>query len=152
MEIRYATSEDIEFLVRARLSFNEELHPSDHDLNEQLAAEFRSYLPQAMASQSFVGVLGFADQTLASTVFMAIRAMPANTAMPRGRNATLLNVYTFPEFRRKGYGGQVLVAALAKAKELDLDVVDLESTAMGLGLYQKAGFEVRPLTPMRLIL
>ncbi|MCL1906794.1 MAG: GNAT family N-acetyltransferase [Propionibacteriaceae bacterium] len=152
MEIRYATEQDIEHLIHARLAFNEEIHPHDHGRNEELAKQFRVYLPQAMATGAFEAVLGFVDSQLASTVFMAIRDMPANTAMPRGRNATLINVYTFPAFRRLGYGQAVLAAALRKARELDLDVVDLESTAMGKGLYEKAGFTVRPLTPMRMVL
>jgi GNAT superfamily N-acetyltransferase len=150
MEIRYATIEDIDYLVHARLTFNEEVHPQDHIHNEEHAAQFRAYLPAALAEGRFVGVLGLVDAELVSTVFMAIRDMPANTAMPRGRNATLLNVYTFPRYRQRGYGALVLDAALEKARELDLDVVDLESTAMARRLYEKAGFVVRPLTPMRL--
>ncbi|MCL1922921.1 MAG: GNAT family N-acetyltransferase [Propionibacteriaceae bacterium] len=152
MEIRYATESDIEYLVRARLTFNDELRPDDHVHNEELATQFRNYLPNALTSGAFVGVLGFVDGVLVSTVFMVIRDMPANIAMPRGRNATLLNVYTLPEYRRHGYGAQVLDAALSRARDMDLDVVDLESTDMGRPLYESAGFVVRPLTPMRLTL
>ncbi|MDR0489093.1 MAG: GNAT family N-acetyltransferase [Propionibacteriaceae bacterium] len=150
MEIRFATTDDIETLVEARLRFNEELHPNAHDENEALAAQFRAYLPTAMKDGSFIGVLGFVEGTLVATVFLAIRDMPANSAMPRGRNGTLLNVFTLPGFRRRGYAERVLAATIDKARELDLDVVDLEATAMGRGLYEKAGFQVRPLTPMRM--
>ena len=150
MEIRFAASDDIDELVHARLAFNEEIHPEAHNENEALAAQFRAYLPRAMENGAFMGVLGFVDGEVVSTVFMVIRDMPANSAMPYGRNGTLLNVFTYPQYRCRGYSEQVVEMTIAAARDLRLDVVDLEATAMGRGLYEKVGFAVRPLTPMRL--
>ena len=152
MKIRCATSEDIDVLVDARLRFNDELYPAYHVRNETLATQFRSYLPLAIESGDFIGVLGYVDEDLVSTVYLVTRDMPANSFMPHGRYGTLLNVFTFPQYRGQGYGKQAVEATIAKAREIGLEVIDLEATAMGRGLYENIGFSVRPLTSMRMIL
>ena len=69
-----------------------------------------------------------------------------------GRQGTLINVYTYPAYRRRGYGRQIVDAAIAQGRELDLDVIDLEATDMGRGVYAQTGFAVREFTPMRIVL
>jgi len=152
MDIRLATVGDIDELIRVRQDFNDELHPRPDDLHAELADQLRTYLPERIASDQFAAVLGYVDGTLASAAFLLVIEYPANCPIPHGRVGLLLNVYTYPQYRRRGLGGQVVAAAIDRARELGLDAIDLEATDLGRGLYAQMGFEVRENTPMRLVL
>ena len=52
----------------------------------------------------------------------------------------MLNVYTRPSHRRKGYAKAVMEALLAGAREKALSVVELKATENGYPLYRSVGF------------
>ena len=58
-----------------------------------------------------------------------------------GKTGTVLNVYTRPEHRKKGYGKQLMNALLEGAKAMGLSVVELKATEDGYHLYKSVGFE-----------
>jgi len=60
------------------------------------------------------------------------------------------NVYTNPEYRRRGIATQVMTALLQEAEKLNVAVIDLLSTDDGKSLYEKLGFKVQKYTPMKL--
>ena len=57
-----------------------------------------------------------------------------------GRTGTVLNVYTKPRCRHKGYATAIMKTLLQDAVELNLSFVDLESTEAGYDLYKSIGF------------
>ena len=57
-----------------------------------------------------------------------------------GRTGTVLNVYTKPRYRHKGYAKEIINKLLADAVEKNLSVVELKSTEDGYHLYQSVGF------------
>ena len=54
---------------------------------------------------------------------------------------TVLNVYTRPACRRRGYGRAVMKALLAEAQAMELCSVELKATEDGVPLYKAVGFE-----------
>jgi GNAT superfamily N-acetyltransferase len=66
---------------------------------------------------------------------------PANPKDPCTQRAVILNVYTEPEFRKRGIARQVMVTILAWVKEQGLRSVNLHASAEGRPLYEKLGFE-----------
>ncbi|NLM62500.1 MAG: GNAT family N-acetyltransferase [Clostridiales bacterium] len=54
----------------------------------------------------------------------------------------MYNVYTNPEYRRRGIATQVMTALLQEAEKLNVAVIDLLSTDDGKSLYEKLGFKV----------
>lgn len=57
-----------------------------------------------------------------------------------GRTGTVLNVYTKPQYRQKGYAKGIMNKLLSDAEERNLSVVELKSTEDGCRLYQSVGF------------
>lgn len=57
------------------------------------------------------------------------------------RSITVFNVTTVPDDRGKGYGATLSMEAVFDGKERGCDVAFLQSTPMGLSLYQRLGFE-----------
>ncbi|MDR0284593.1 MAG: GNAT family N-acetyltransferase [Propionibacteriaceae bacterium] len=149
LTIRLATTDDIDLLIRVRQDFNDEWHPHSPAETAARAAQFRSYLAAHLSDNTFAAVLGFVATDLASTAFLLVGDYPSNCTIPHGRKATLINVYTYPAYRRQGYGEQVVTAAINVARTRGADVLDLEATDMARPLYHRLGFGLRPDTPMR---
>ena len=152
MDIRIATAEDIDDLIKVRLAFVEAFRPLSEADKDNITTQLRSYFPEQIANEKLFCFLGYVDGDIASVAFMLLTLYPANWVLRTGRMGLVLNVYTFDAHRRQGYGKQIIDAVLEKARELGLDGIDLEATTMGRVLYEQAGFEVRPYTPMRLAL
>lgn len=51
-----------------------------------------------------------------------------------------MNMYTNPEYRRKGIAYRVLDMLVKEAKDRGITAISLEATAMGRPLYEKYGF------------
>jgi ribosomal protein S18 acetylase RimI-like enzyme len=51
-----------------------------------------------------------------------------------------MNMYTSPEYRRKGIAYKVLDMLVKDAKSMGILAISLEATVMGLPLYEKYGF------------
>ncbi|MGB7333412.1 MAG: GNAT family N-acetyltransferase, partial [Terriglobales bacterium] len=66
---------------------------------------------------------------------------PANPKDPCTERAVILNVYTEPEFRKRGIARQIMLTILAWVKEQGLRSVNLHASAEGRALYEKLGFE-----------
>ena len=66
---------------------------------------------------------------------------PMSPAFINGKTATILNVYTLPAYRRRGYVRMLMNAMITDAKELNIDVIELKATEDGYDLYRSAGFE-----------
>jgi GNAT superfamily N-acetyltransferase len=65
---------------------------------------------------------------------------PANPKDPCKQRAVILNVYTEPEFRRRGIARQIMLTILAWVKEQGLRSVNLHASDEGRQLYEKLGF------------
>src|SRR5580658_4196786 len=66
---------------------------------------------------------------------------PANPKDPCTERAVILNVYTEPEFRKRGIARFIMMTILTWLKEQGLRGVNLHSSSEGRRLYEKLGFE-----------
>jgi GNAT superfamily N-acetyltransferase len=66
---------------------------------------------------------------------------PANPRDPCTERAVILNVYTEPEFRKRGVAREIMVTILAWVKARGLRAVNLHASDEGRALYEKLGFE-----------
>ncbi len=56
----------------------------------------------------------------------------------------LANVITFPHFRKRGFGGQVVEAATKIIRESDADIALLWAEQQNIGFYGRSGWEAMP--------
>lgn len=66
---------------------------------------------------------------------------PANPKDPCSERAIILNVYTEPEFRRRGIARQIMAAILDWARQRGFRTINLHASDEGRALYEKLGFE-----------
>lgn len=59
---------------------------------------------------------------------------------PSGNKAYIMNMYTRPEYRRRGIAYHMLDLLVRDAADRGIDAISLEATRMGRPLYEKYGF------------
>jgi len=59
-----------------------------------------------------------------------------------GEKAYIMNMYTEPEYRRRGIATKILKMLIEEARKRNIVEVTLEATKMGRSLYEKNGFNV----------
>lgn len=150
MEIRTATAEDIELLVRFRFAYiNDDMGPlskeQTDELNKQLPDYFRKHI-----GKDFTAYIAEENGVAAAVIFYITVERPANTHFLNGKTALLMNVYTMEKFRRKGLATAILRRIILDARKQGVTCIDLSATKMGKPLYLKNGFIERGNTEMRL--
>lgn len=77
---------------------------------------------------------------------------PAGTAFITGITSTILNVMTYPQYRKNGYATLLIQALSHRAKELNVSAIDLNATQIGESMYRNLGFLPVKDTAMRLMI
>ena len=73
--------------------------------------------------------------------FLYISEKPSNPSFINGRIGTVMNVYTRPQFRKRGIARELMKSLLAESKINNLAFVELKATDSGYFLYKALGFE-----------
>jgi len=138
---RQATLADLEQLVQTRIIVlrvtNKLSDDTDMSLVEQLSGE---YYQKALESGEHVAYLVYdKDIFVAAGGVSFYRVMPTYHN-PSGRKAYIMNMYTAPEYRRRGIALKTLDLLVAAAKEKGISHISLEATDSGRPLYEKYGF------------
>lgn len=154
MELRLATTKDLETLTRLRLAYlRTDYAALSSQQEQQIAAQLEEYFPGHLGRDCFI-YLAEEQGAAIACAFLIVSEKPANPSFPTGKIGTLMNVYTLPAHRRKGYASALAERAIADSKQMGLSYLELKATKDGLPLYQKLGFlqEASEYTPMRLTL
>lgn len=134
--VRRATTDDIGVLVDLREAFVSEF--SDEQTDRAPIAE---YLQRAVPLESFlVWIVVDAGRVLATAGMVVYERMMRSKGAGVGLEGYVLNVYTYPEFRHRGYARLAMDALLECARERSIRLT-LLSTEDGRPLYEKLGFE-----------
>jgi len=152
MEIYKATLDDIDNLVQLRIDFLKMDHGHLSEADEKaIRIQVKNYFEKHIPLGDCIGMLAKTDDgEIVSAAFLVIKEYPANTFFMTGVASTLLNVITYPQYRRKGIAAQVIKRIIDEAKSAGVSSIDLYATEEGKGLYEKLGFTVPHYTAMRL--
>ena len=140
MNIRKATVDDIDILIKLRIDY---LLADRGNLTDDEEKAIRSQLTTYYVkhiNHDFIAVLAEIENKVVSTAFLAISEKPANPSFITGKTGTLLNVLTYPEYRRMGFARKVIYQIIDEAKQLGVSSIDLSATQDGKALYEKIGF------------
>lgn len=141
MTYEKANIDDISVLVELRIKYLLEdygILPEDKltIIGKNLYVYFKEHLNRDL----FVFVCRDAD-IIVSCCFLCVSEKPSSPTFINGKTGTILNVYTKPEYRRKGIANALLKILLAESKKIGLDFVELKATDSGYNLYKSIGFE-----------
>jgi ribosomal protein S18 acetylase RimI-like enzyme len=151
MKIRKATIEDIDRLIELRLDYlRTDCEKLSDEQEQTIRTQLQAYFAKHIPMGDFIAMLAETDNIVVSVAFLVISEKPANPSFITGITGTILNVLTYPEYRRKGIGSQVVAALIEEAKQLGVSSINLSSTEDGRPMYEKLGFILPTHTEMRL--
>lgn len=141
MDAEQANVTDVDELVELRVAY---LTEDNGELDGDDEAAIRDGLPRyykAHLSHDLHAYVVREGGRIASCAFLIVVEKPMSPAFMSGRTGIVLNVYTRPDCRRRGYARQVMETLLADADKLGLSVVELQATDDGYPLYLSVGFK-----------
>lgn len=140
MDVERANVADTDELVELRVAY---LTEDNGALDEGDEAAIRNGLPGYYETHLGNDLHAYVIREggrIASCAFLIVVEKPMSPAFMSGWTGIVLNVYTRPDCRRRGYARQVMGALLTDAGELGLSVVELQATDDGYPLYLSVGF------------
>lgn len=141
MNVERANATDADELVELRVAY---LTEDNGELDGDDEAAIRDGLPSyygAHLGRDLHAYIVREEGRIASCAFLIVVEKPMSPAFMSGRTGIVLNVYTRPDCRRRGYARQVMQALLDDADTLGLSVVELQATDDGYPLYLSVGFK-----------
>ncbi len=148
--IRAASLADIPEILRHRRKMYEDIHHSDPAVLDVVVSLSSDYLKTAMVDGSFRAWLAADGDRAIAGGAVIISPWPAHPYDLECRRATILNVYTYPEYRRRGIARQLMQTIIAWCQREGFARVTLHASDKGRHLYESLGFE--PSNEMRLTL
>ena len=149
--IRVANLADLDVIMQHRRKmFRDDMGTPEAAL-DQMELSSRPFIERGLREGFYYGWLAVADGAVVAGTGMIIHDWLTHPAWPQfGKRAYILNVYTEPEFRRRGLARRLMQEAIDCAKREGLGVVWLHATERGRPLYAQLGFETT--NEMKLVL
>lgn len=136
-----ATLADIDILTKTRIDVLRAANQLSADTDmEELKKQSRHYYQKALCDNTHIAYLIFDNERFAGAGGVSFFQVMPTFHNPSGQKAYIMNMYTAPEYRRKGIAYKTLDMLVKDAKSRGITAISLEATAMGRPLYEKYGF------------
>lgn len=141
MVFEKASIVDLDQLIKLRIEYLlEDFGDISEDRLSQISEKLPSYYRDHLNKDLFVYVCREGGDII-SCCFLCVTEKPSSPSFLNGKTGSVLNVYTKPEYRRKGIAGKLLKMLLSDSEEMKLDYVELKATDSGYNLYRSIGFK-----------
>ena len=139
---RKLNENDKELFVNLRISFimdcfNKNINEID---KKEIENSLNSYFIKHIRQNDFIGIVGEYNGNIVSVIYLIIEDYPANPNLINGKKGTILNVFTFPEYRKKRIAKKILSEIIKEAKLNGIKSIELKATNDGYELYKGVGF------------
>ena len=146
--IREASLNDIPEILRQRRGMYVDMNYKDAPALDAMAFLTADYLAKALTDGSFRAWLACHETRPVAGGAVIITPWPAHPYDLECRRATILNVYTEPDYRRRGIARKLMHTMIDSCQLAGLARVTLHASDDGRHLYESLGFE--PSNEMRL--
>lgn len=141
LSYRRATITDLDELVRTRIEVLRAANRLDGNTDMTLVeAESRDYYRSALADGSHVAILVHDGARFVGAGGISFYRVMPTYHNPTGRKAYIMNMYTHPDYRRRGIARHTLSLLIDAAHTAGVDAITLEATEMGRKLYSACSF------------
>ena len=124
--------------LRKRQLIDEGLPPVS--LRMDIDRELADYFTSAISSGTFISWIMDNGGEIIATSGVCFYALPPTYSNPSGRVAYITNMYTKPEYRRRGIAAELLELVIGEAKTRGYKIIRLHTSEYGKSVYSKAGF------------
>ena len=138
--LRHATLADAELITLQRHQMF-----ADNDLATEAAyaamdANFLPWVTERLADGRYVGLFLEEDGVVLAAGVIFYMDFPPHFLDPEPIRAYLLNFYTAPQARGRGFANQVLKACVDECHARNVKVITLHASKFGKPIYEKFGF------------
>jgi GNAT superfamily N-acetyltransferase len=140
--IREASTADIPEILRQRRGMYVDMGYTDEPKLEAMASLSASYLANAMSDDSFHAWLAHSGEHAVGGGALIISPWLAHPYDLECRRATILNVYVYPEYRRRGLARRLMETMIGWCRSEGFAGVTLHASDDGRHLYEALGFEL----------
>lgn len=132
---------DLEILVQTRIDVLKAANKLDEWVDMSFVKEQSyDYYLKSLADETHITYLVFTNNLLVGAGGISFFRVMPTYHNPTGKKAYIMNMYTSPDYRRKGIAYKTLDLLVSSAKEKGISAISLEATDMGRPLYEKYGF------------
>jgi GNAT superfamily N-acetyltransferase len=139
--IRLSTHEDIPEILRQRRAMYEDMGHVDAAALTGMVDTSRAYLTEAFVNGSFHGWLAISGERFVGGGAIIVTPWLSHPYDLECRRATILNVYVYPKFRRRGIARSLMNNMIDWCKSQRFAAVYLHASKSGRPLYERMGFE-----------
>jgi ribosomal protein S18 acetylase RimI-like enzyme len=151
IKFRMATADDVDQLIGLRILMQCEVH---HKSTDQVDSEYRQvlrdYFIQNLQSGIYASAVADNDGCLVSANGLIIYQKPPSITGGRGLTGYISNVYTLPEFRKRGIASELMNLLIKYSQDSGLDKLHLGATEDGKDVYERVGFKFPTSAPLEL--
>jgi ribosomal protein S18 acetylase RimI-like enzyme len=141
VSIREASLHDIPEILRQRRRMYEDMNYKDHAALDAMSSLSSAYLQKAFTDGSFHAWLACVGDRAVAGGAVIVLPWPAHPYDVECRRAMILNVYTDPEYRRRGIARRLMQTMIDRCRAEGLARVTLHASDDGRHLYESLGFE-----------
>ncbi len=142
MNARMANRNDVDTLIKVRFDyFAAEKLEIDDDKRNLIGSQLKEYYSKHLNLDFFAAFIEDDSGNIVSTAFLVIFEKPANLSWTTGKTGMILNVHTYPKYRKMGYATKTMNLLIQEAKNQDLSYIELSASELGKPLYKKLGFQ-----------
>ena len=148
--IRRATTGDASVVARHRARMFQDMGEIPAAMFDDFVAASRAWTERALASGEYIGWFAIPKNepdTIVAGAGVQLRQVPPHPCRPakdgvfaKGRHAIVLNVFTEPEWRKRGVALLLMNEIVRWARDEKLDQLVLHASAHARSLYEKMGF------------
>jgi len=136
-----AMIEDIDILTETRIEVLRAANNLSRDTDmDEVKKQSYDYYKKALCDGTHIAYLIFDESRFAGAGGVSFFQVMPTYHNPSGKKAYIMNMYTNPEYRRKGIAYKTLDMLIRDTKSKGITAISLEATAMGRPLYEKYGF------------
>ena len=148
--LRLASPDDAPIVVAHRRAMFAAMGYTDNAALNAMAAKFLPWVGAKMRTQEYLALFAVSpDGRIAAGAGLWLMDWPSHM-LGSSRRGNVLNVYTEPEFRRRGLSRWLMQSVLDWCRANHIDLVILHASPEGRALYDSLGF--CPTNEMRLSL
>jgi GNAT superfamily N-acetyltransferase len=149
MRIREATVADLAAIMRHRRGMFIDIGCCDNDALDAMEDTSAPFIKAGLEKGSFRAWLADVNGNVVAVGGLVIVDHPSAPNDPRPQRAWILNMYTEPQYRHRGYAKAIIEAIIAWCRVQGFISVSLHASDAGRHLYEVLGFT--PTNEMRLV-
>ncbi|MCM3757292.1 GNAT family N-acetyltransferase [Sporosarcina aquimarina] len=141
MDIRLASTKDVEQLIKMRWDFTVEYDESKKEESyEDFRNECHTFLEETLNSNQWTIWVAEENEKIVSHIYVELIQKVPRPGKPTRPFAYMTNVYTVPEYRNQGIGSIILRSVNTWVKENNFEFVIVWPSEDSINFYKKNGY------------